>query len=116
MSYEERRRKVSLKEVIVAKKEISVGWLATFLCGGVVNFAIIIWTAAIVYNRVDGNTQDIVLIKNHVETIADMIFKNSVELKRQAEVDSAFTQRLLSTEIQVHDLDQRIYDLKKLSR
>ena len=113
MSYEERRRKVSLKEVIVAKKEISVGWLTTFLCGGVVNFAIIIWTAAIVYNRVDGNTQDIVLIKTHQEAIIDLVSKNITELKRQAEVDSAYGQRLLSNEAKIQSLDQRIYDLKK---
>ena len=65
------------------------------------------------YNRVDGNTQDITLLRSHQEVIVDLVSKNIAELKRQAEVDSAYGQRLLTNEAKLQSLDQRIYDLKK---
>ena len=116
MNYEERRKKISFKDVMVSKKEISFAWLVTFLSGGIVNFAIIIWMTAIVYNRVGINMQDIIDLRVREAIITEVLSAHSIELKRQAEVDTAFAQRIQTNEGKIQSLDQRLYELKKQAK
>jgi hypothetical protein len=69
-----------LLQALVAKKEISIGWLATFFCGGILNLTAVVWLASAVVN--DVNTLKI----NHEKVEVALTQSTSILAAHAAEI------------------------------
>lgn len=81
---EERRTQPKFREVLAFHKEVPVGWLATFLGGGLVNFAILVWMASTVVSDVGYLKTDLSAVKTEVIRLDSVSNANAADSKTQA--------------------------------
>lgn len=72
-------------ERLALKKEIPLGWLATFLCGGLLNFAAIVWMASAVVSDVNSlkDTVKALAISSAVAAVTDATQNAQIEENRR---------------------------------
>lgn len=80
---------------VSVKKEIGLGWLVSFIAGGVLNFAVLVWTAATLVSQVEEAKADINRLDLRVNSLDVAVARHETELQRQQTIDEAMEKVLV---------------------